>query len=94
VTIPSDRASVPAGAVARTTILIALRPGLWPTAVRQLWLLARPGWWRRPPYLPVPDAAYLDFRLHTAYGSGERVPGGRDVVDWLRWCSRMRGLTG
>jgi hypothetical protein len=94
VTTLSHRASVPAGVVVRTAALVALRPGLWPTAVRQLWLLARPGWWRRPPYLPLPDTAYVEFRLHTAYGSGDRVPVGRDVVAWLRWCARMRGLTG
>ena len=30
-------------------------PSLWATAVRQVKLLAPTGWWRRPPFLPVPD---------------------------------------
>lgn len=60
-------------------------PGLWPTALRQAVRMAAPGWWRRPPFLPLPDEAYLRFRLQTAYGSGG-VPEAGDVVAYLRWC--------
>lgn len=67
-----------AGAVVR-------RPGLWPTAVTQLLRLAAPGWWRRRPFLPVPDPDYLRFRLETQYGS-DREPEPGDVVVYLRWC--------
>jgi hypothetical protein len=47
--------------------------------------LARPGWWRRRPYLPLPDPDYVRFRLLTAYGSGGE-PTAADVVAYLRWC--------
>jgi len=42
-------------------------------------------WWRRPPFLPLPDAAYVEFRMETAFGSGGR-PEAADVVRWLTWC--------
>lgn len=66
---------------------VLAHPTLWPTALRQARRLAPARWWRRPPFLPVPDAAYLRFRLETAYGgTGERGPDGADVVTYLRWC--------
>lgn len=61
------------------------RPDLWPTAVGQALRLARPGWWRRPPFLPLPDRDYVRFRLQTAYGS-EGKPAGDDLVAYLAWC--------
>jgi len=64
---------------------VAAHPSLWPTALRQLGRLAPPGWWRRRPYLPVPDADYLRFRLETQYGT-DAVPDPADVVVYLRWC--------
>jgi hypothetical protein len=53
--------------------------------------LARPGWWRRPPFLPRPDPDYLAFRLETMYGgAGPGPPAGTDVVAYLRWCRGYR----
>ena len=72
--------------------MAAAAPRLWWTAARQTALLARPGWWRARPYLPLPDPAYLRFRLHTAYGRSDRAPDPGDVVAWLRWCARMRAV--
>lgn len=43
------------------------------------------GWWRRPPYLPLPDRAYLRFRLETQYGEGG-APRPGDLVTYLDWC--------
>ena len=68
---------------------VAVRPGLWPTALRQAGRLAAPGWWRRPPFLPLPDPDYLAFRLETQYGGD--APGARpldagDLVSYLEWC--------
>lgn len=62
-------------------------PELWLTALRQARRLAPLGWWRHPPFLPVPDPAYLRFRLETAYGgAGDRTPEAADLVTYLRWC--------
>ena len=70
-------------------IAVARRPGLWGVAVRQGLRLAVPGWWRRWPMLPLPDPAYLRFRLQTAYGDPDRGPSPADVVAYLTWCRRF-----
>ena len=76
-----------AGAVLR-------RPGLWATAVRQVFVLAAPGWWRRRPFLPLPAPGYLRFRIQTAYGgAGDRPPDPADLVTYLRWCRSVRSVT-
>jgi hypothetical protein len=70
---------------------LARRPGLWPAALHQVRVLARPGWWRRWPPAPIPDPAYFRFRLQVAYGDGGTVDA-KDVVDYLEWCRQMRRL--
>ena len=55
--------------------------------------MAVPGWWRSSPYLPLPDAAYLRFRLQTAYGDPDRDPSPVDVVTYLHWCRAWPRLT-
>lgn len=71
---------------------VAARPWLWPTAARQVVVLARAGWWRRRPWLPLPDPAYLAFRLETMYGGRAPEPRAGDVVGYLRWCRGQRAL--
>ena len=62
-------------------------PSLWATGLRQAHRLAQPGWWRRPPFLPLPAADYLRFRMETAYGgAGDQAPAPDDLVTYLRWC--------
>jgi len=69
---------------------VARHPSLWLTAFRQALVVAAPGWWRRRPFLPLPPADYLRFRLQTAYGgAGERPPEPDDLVTYLRWCRRF-----
>lgn len=70
---------------------LARHPRLWATAVRQALRLARPGWWRRSPFLPLPDEDYLRFRLETQYGS-DRDPVPADVVTYLHWCREFGQL--
>jgi hypothetical protein len=83
-------AALPGGAVPggafwwRAVLLVLARPSLWPIALRQALRLARPRWWRRPPFLPVPDAAYLRFRFETQYGAQGR-PEPHDLVGYLEW---------
>ena len=69
---------------------VVTRPRLWGVAVRQTFRLAAPGWWRRRPFLPLPDPDYLRFRLQTAYGDPDRGPSPEDVVAYLDWCRRFR----
>ncbi|HZQ29047.1 MAG TPA: hypothetical protein VFA94_15225 [Acidimicrobiales bacterium] len=72
---------------------MAARPWLWPVAVVQLFALAPRGWWRRRPFLPLPDPDYLAFRLQTMYGDTTHQPEPGDVVAYLEWCRRYRRLS-
>ena len=68
-------------------LAVVRRPDLWCTTLRQIGVLARPGWWRRPPFLPLPDRQYLRFRMITAYGGdGTATPEPSDVIAYLEWC--------
>jgi hypothetical protein len=68
----------------QATMLILRRPELWATAIGQVRRLAPPGWWRRKPHLPLPDPAYLQFRMETQYGSDHDLEAA-DVVTYLHW---------
>ncbi|MCO5312604.1 MAG: hypothetical protein M9952_06660 [Microthrixaceae bacterium] len=73
---------------------LARHPRLWPTAFAQFLVLVPPRWWRRRPWLPVPDVAYLRFRMVTAYGgSGDARATSEDVIAYLQWCRSMRVLS-
>ena len=69
---------------------VLAHPGLWATALRQVVRLAPTRWWSRPPFLPIPSAEYLEFRLVTQYGGGHGAPlskpAAEDVLAYLRWC--------
>ncbi|MFZ4585445.1 MAG: hypothetical protein ACOYNI_09500 [Acidimicrobiia bacterium] len=78
--------------VSATLRVLAQHPALWATAWRQARRMARPGWARRWPFLPLPDPAYLEFRLTTQYGrSGAPTP--EDLVAYLAWCRREERAT-
>ena len=68
------------------------RPRLWPTAARVALLHVPDRWWSRPPFLPLPDRAWLRFRLQTAYGDPDRPPDPEDLVTWLEWSRGWRAL--
>lgn len=70
--------------------VVSRRPALWWPALRALVAFAPTGWWRRPPFLPVPDARYWRFRMETAYGDELSTPGANELVDALRWSRRAR----
>ena len=70
----------------RVGLAVARRPDLWLTALRQMRRTAAPGWFRHPPFLPVPSGEYLRFRLVTQYGDASHRPEPADVVNYLAWC--------
>ena len=73
----------------RAAAAVLVRPLLWTTAVRQAMSATPPRWWRRPPFLPVPDRSYLRFRLETHYGE-DAAPDAGDLVRYLQWCRAGR----
>lgn len=75
----------------RAALALLVRPALWGTALVELRRLAARGWWRRRPFLPLPDPGYLRFRLVTMYGDAAHLPEPGDLVTWLGWCRRFPG---
>lgn len=70
----------------RVLLSVLARPHLWITAVTSAVSLAPKGWWRRSPFLPIPDDDWLRFRLETAYGGDGTGPiDPQDLITWLEW---------
>lgn len=70
--------------------LVLRRPGLLPAVVGLAWAARRRGWYRRPPFLPLPPRSYLRWRMDTAYGDPEADPSAEDLARYLSWARRMR----
>jgi hypothetical protein len=74
-----------------STLTLALlgRAVVNPLVARDLialaWSLRRRGWFRAPPFLPLPPPEYVRWRMYTAYGDEDAVPPAEDVVRLARW---------
>lgn len=74
------------GALAwKLALRAAVRPRLAVALVAGAWAFRRRDWWRRAPFLPLPDPVYLRWRMYTAYGSETAVPPLDDVIRFVRW---------
>ena len=69
-----------------------VRPRLALDLLRTAWAFRRRDWYRRAPFLPIPDRAYLRWRMHTAYADEVAVPPAEDVVRFARWRRETMGL--
>ena len=76
--------------LAPIVVAVAKRPRIWGEALRTASAMARRDWWRTPPFLPLPDRAYLSWRIATAYGSASTPPDPADLVTYLEWRRRQR----
>ena len=72
---------------------VVRRPRLWGEALRSVLALAPDGWWRRRPFVPIPEPAYLAWRTATAYGSADAAMDPDDVVAYLEWRRTYRKAT-
>lgn len=70
----------------------AVNPRLAADLVRLAWSMRARDWWRRMPFLPLPPAAYVRWRMYTAYGDERAVPPTEDVVRFARWRRETMGL--
>ena len=52
------------------------------------WRFRRRRWYRQSPFLPLPDADYVRWRMLTAYGDANAIPSASDVLRYARWATR------
>lgn len=71
--------------VLRLAIRTVRRPRLALQLVRVAWRFRADRWYRRFPFLPLPDPTYLRWRMYTAYGDYNAVPSVTDVERYARW---------
>jgi hypothetical protein len=67
-----------------------VRPRLLLILLATGWRFRRQGWFRRPPFLPLPPADYMRWRMHTAYGDEQHMPTVTELEAYARWTARMR----
>ena len=77
------------GALGTILVKAALRPRLLAGLLAAAWRFRARGWWRRPPFLPLPPREYIDWRMHTAYGDEGRGPTAAEIERYVRWANRM-----
>ncbi|HSM17980.1 MAG TPA: hypothetical protein VK845_13420 [Gemmatimonadales bacterium] len=85
---PSPDAQAPrswGALVARLAIRGAANPRLATDLLRTAWAFRRRGWWKTPPFLPIPDRTYLRWRMETAYADPDAIPPVEDVIRFARW---------
>ena len=68
---------------------VGRRPGLWAEGIRTLLAVSPQKWWRRAPFVPLPDAAYSEWRLVTAHGSAADPLSPEELVSYLEWRRRQ-----
>jgi hypothetical protein len=61
-----------------------------PDLLSAAWAFRRRGWYKRPPFLPLPSTSYLRWRMETAYGDPDAVPSTEELRRFLRWARRTR----
>jgi len=76
--------------VATLTCRALRNPRTAAALLRVGWRFRARDWYKRFPFLPVPDAGYLRWRMYTAYGDEEIVPPADDIVRYARWAVRDR----
>ncbi|MDH3271322.1 MAG: hypothetical protein OEN56_08330 [Gemmatimonadota bacterium] len=66
------------------------RPRMIPYLLRAAWAFRARGWYRRPPFLPLPPRSYMRWRLDTAYGDPEAKPPLDEFERYIVWSAHMR----
>ncbi len=69
----------------RLTVRAVTHPSVARDLLRVAWRFRSRDWYRRPPFLPLPDRQYMAWRMHTAYGDHHAVPPAADIERYARW---------
>lgn len=64
------------------------RPSLAVALVRVSWRFRNRRWYRRFPFVPIPDREYVRWRMDTAYGSPDAMPSATEIERYARWAVR------
>ncbi len=64
------------------------RPPLAVALMKVCWRFRPTTWYRRFPFLPLPDRNYVRWRMYTAYGSYDFIPPPGDVERYSLWAVR------
>lgn len=80
------------GLTAALTLRAIVNPRLALDLLKTAWAFRRRRWYAQFPFLPLPDQAYLRWRMYTAYGDETAVPPVMDVVRFARWRRETMGL--
>ena len=80
------------GLAVQLSLRAVVNPRLALDLLRTGWAFRRRRWWAGPPFLPLPDPAYMRWRMYTAYGDESAVPPLEDVVRFARWRRNVMGV--
>lgn len=69
-----------------------MNPRLALDLLKLAWAFRSRSWYRTPPFLPLPDREYMQWRMYTAYGDENAVPPTEDVVRFARWRRQVMGF--
>ena len=72
----------------RLALRCLAHPSLAVDLLRVSWRFRPIDWYRRPPFLPLPDRTYMAWRMYTAFGDPHAVPTADDAERYARWASR------
>jgi len=67
------------------TARAVLNPRVAADLLSLVWAFRRRDWYRRSPFLPIPPAEFVRWRMHTAYGDEHAVPPVDDVLRFAHW---------
>jgi hypothetical protein len=70
--------------------MLLRHPTLLPAVAGLAWTSRRRAWYRSFPFLPLPPAGFLRWRIETAYGRPDALPPAEEALRYLRWARRMR----
>lgn len=77
---------------ASLTLRALVNPRLALDLLAVVWAFRARDWYRRAPFLPVPPAEYIAWRMYTAYGNERAIPSTEEVIRFAQWRRKLLSL--
>jgi len=77
------------GLALRLALRALVSPRLALDLLTLAWSVRARRWYAEFPFLPLPPAEYIRWRMYTAYGDERAVPPLEDVIRFARWRRRF-----